>query len=131
MSRCSFAKTFGILLCREVRAQKLIHDTNSYAFQPATALPNISCFLCLKLYYIFYHVYKFWICSDNANSTDFLFFIESLYYFLYSSLQVVHLAIFFTISFEFLFLNLYLGALFYKKIKEKKIWLQKKIIKKI
>ena len=33
--------------CRTVRAQKIIHDPNSYAFQPATS--NISCFLCLKL----------------------------------------------------------------------------------
>ena len=34
---------------QEARAQKLIHDTNSYAFQPATVLPNITSLLCLKL----------------------------------------------------------------------------------
>ena len=38
------------LYMQEARAQKLIHDTNSYAFQPATALPNITSLLCLKLF---------------------------------------------------------------------------------
>ena len=30
MSRCLFAKAFSILLCRELKAQKLLHDTDSY-----------------------------------------------------------------------------------------------------
>ena len=37
------------LYMQEARAQKLIHDKNSYAFQPATVLPNITSLLCLKL----------------------------------------------------------------------------------
>ena len=64
--------------------------------------------------------YKLRTYSGSANSTDFLFlkclFITS---------HTLHLTLFtstlFRIFFEFLFLNLYLGALFYKKIKEKKI----------
>ena len=50
-------KTFWIPLCRAVRAQKLIHDRDVYAFQPATVLPTISSFLCLKLCCVSYYVF--------------------------------------------------------------------------
>ena len=51
MYQYSFAITFWILFCREVRANPW-HKL--YAFQPATVLPNISPFLCLKLCYVSY-----------------------------------------------------------------------------
>ena len=66
MYRCSFAKTFSTLLCYKVRAQKLIHDTNSMLFsQPRFCLTfPLSCVWnsAIMLYKLF-----------NANSTVFLF----------------------------------------------------------
>ena len=73
MYRCSFAKTFWILLCREVRAQKLLHDTNSMLFsQPLfySTFP-LSCVWNSAMFPIM--LYKLF----NANSTVFLFFRSS------------------------------------------------------
>ena len=70
MYRCSFVKTFWILLCREVRAQKLLHDTNSMVFsQPLFYLTfPLSCVWNSAMFPIMF--YKLF----NANSTVFLFF---------------------------------------------------------
>ena len=69
MYRCSFAKTFWILLCHEVRAQKLIHNKNSMLFsQPRFYLTfPLSCVWNSAMFPIMF--YKLF----NANSTVFLF----------------------------------------------------------
>ena len=72
MYHCSFAKTFWILVCCEVRAQKLIHDTNSMLFRQ----PQFYLTFCLFSVWnsmcpiMFYKLF-------NANSTIFLFFRSS------------------------------------------------------
>ena len=69
MSRCSFTKTFWILLCREVKAQKLIHDTHSMLFShPRFYLTfPLSCVWNSAMFpIVFYKLF-------NANSTVFLF----------------------------------------------------------
>ena len=69
------------------RAQKQIHNTNSYAFQPATVFPKFF-FLLVFIYCLLTCTYetppffsfmfnKLWRCSDNANSIDFLFFLSA------------------------------------------------------
>ena len=52
---------------------------DSYAFQPATVLPNISSFWCLKLRYVFWFSLLFpilftWRCSDLLYSEFLLSF---------------------------------------------------------
>ena len=73
MSRCSFAKTFWILRCRDVKAQKLIHDTHSMLFsQPQFYLTfPLSCVWNSAMFPVMF--YKLF----NANSTFFLFFRSS------------------------------------------------------
>ena len=73
MYQYSLAITFWILLCREVRAQKLIHDTNSMLFsQPRFYLTfPLSCVWNSAMFPIMF--YKLF----NANSTLFLFLRSS------------------------------------------------------
>ena len=166
MFRCSFAKTFWILLCREVKAQKLIHDTNSMFFSQPRFYPDfaLSCVWNSAMFPIMF--YKLL----NAISTVFVFFRSSLpevfckksvhrnfakftekrlcqsLFFdkiagfrpsillkkcLFVLSHTLHVTLFTTTSTlfrsSFLFLILYLGALFYKKRKkEKNIENQKK-----
>ena len=124
MYQYSFAKTFWILLCREVRDQKLIYDTNSMLFNqprfyltfPPSCVWNSAMFPTM-----FYKLF-------NANSTVFLFFFVFLKcLFVFS--DTLHFTLFTTNSTLFrssffLFLILYLGALFYKKKKKKKIFIE-------
>ena len=68
MHWCSFTKTFWILLCRKIRAQKLIHDTNSMLFSQPRFYPTfpLSCFWNSAMFpIVFYKLF-------NANSTAFL-----------------------------------------------------------
>ena len=69
---CSLTKKFWILLCQDVRAQKLIHDTDSFTLKPATVLPRfpLSCVWNSAIIPMFY---KLQTCSDNAGSVNFLF----------------------------------------------------------
>ena len=126
MSRCSFAKAFLTLLWREVRAQILIQDRDSCTFQPATVLSNISSFLCLKLLYF---LLCFINCEDAATAQRVAIFFLSV--FLLLPIHTLHFTLFTStlliISFEVLFLNLYLGTLSYKKKKKIYIYIYKNI----
>ena len=118
MYRCSFAKTFWILLCRKVRAQKLIHDTNSMLFsQPRCYLTfPLSCVWNSTMFPIMF--YK--VLTQIAPS----FFFSVFFKCLFITSRTLH----FTLlpppllysEVLFLFLILYLGALFLQIKKEKK-----------
>ena len=65
---------------RKVRAQKKIHDTDSYAFQPATVLPNVSFFWCLKLCYVYrFSFFKVSLCYFPYSSFVHLYFILNFF----------------------------------------------------
>ena len=82
--RCSDVSVF---ICKNIlnfslswRVQKIIHDTDSYAFEPATILPNISCLVFESLMFPIMS-YILQTCSNSTNSTNFLFCLMSLCYF--------------------------------------------------
>ena len=71
MYRCSFAKTVWIFLCREVRSQKLIHDTDFYAFQLAAVGPTL-CEKCLNTEFFMARIFLYsdWI-QENTDQKKF------------------------------------------------------------
>ena len=111
------------------RAQKQIHNTNSYAFQPATVFPNISSYLCLFTVFLLVLMklrHFFLLCLINYEDVA-TTQIASIFFFLkchFVTSQTLRFMLFtstwFRVPLEFLFLNWYLGALFYTKIKGKK-----------
>ena len=108
MSRWSFAKTFWILLCHEVRGRKLIHDTDS-CFSASHGFTQHFLFLVFET--LLFMFCKLQACSDNTNkSADFLFkyLLASSHTLQFTLFASTSLKIFWSSAFKFIFRSSFL-----------------------
>ena len=116
---CSLLKKRSWYGCFSVNSAKFIKDT--FFTEHLWASASVSCVWSSSMFPVMFYKLRTW--SDNVKSVNFLSKC------LLVTCDTVHFMLFastlFIISFEVLFLNMNLGALFYKKIKwNKKIFIE-------